>query len=68
LKDFRLEANLRQAAAIKLPVDLDSLAVHATVPGATLMPQRLEIWDSPFPDALPREEADFDLRLMRSRP
>jgi hypothetical protein len=27
--------------------------------------QRREVWDSPLPQALPREEADFDFCLVK---
>ena len=56
------------SSTIKLPVDLASIAVDGTVAGATVAAQSLQIWDSSASQALPAEEADFDLRLMRSRP
>ena len=53
--------------AVELPVDLDLIAVHTAVPGATLsMAKRLEVWDSPIAEALPREQTNFDLRLVES--
>ena len=50
--------------AIEFPGDLDAIAVHPAIPGATLTAKRLEVWDSPITETLPREEADFDLRLI----
>ena len=47
-----------------MPVDLDLIAVHTAVPGVTLTAKRLEVWDSPIAEALPREQTNFDLRLV----
>ena len=49
---------------VKLPVDLDPVAVHASVPSAAFTAQRLKIRVSSLPQTLPREKADFDLRLI----
>jgi len=49
---------------VELPVDLDLIAVHTAVPGATLTAKCLEVWKSPIAEALPREQANLDLRLV----
>ena len=51
-------------SAVELPVDLDTVAIHPPVPGFRLLAQSLEIGNSPTPQALPREDPDFDLRLI----
>ena len=46
-------------------MDLDSVPVHPPTPGAALFPQYLEIWDPSGSQALSREEANFDFRLIQ---
>jgi|ERR1035437_4397609 hypothetical protein len=50
--------------AVELPVDLDTVAIHPPVPGFRLLTQSLEIGNAPTPQTLPREDPDFDLRLI----
>jgi len=50
--------------AVEFPIDFDAVPIHAAVPGAALLAQCLEIGDSSLAQALPRKEADFDLRLI----
>ena len=51
-------------SAVEPPVDLDAVAVHAAIPCPAFPAQRLEIRDSSGAKALPREDADFDFRLV----
>jgi hypothetical protein len=50
--------------AIEFPIDLDSVPVHAAIPGSALAPKRLEIRDSPGAKTLPRENSNFDFCLV----
>src|SRR5260370_1452948 len=43
---------------------MDTVAVHAPVPGFRLLAQSFEIREPPTPQALPREDPDFDLCLI----
>jgi hypothetical protein len=51
-------------SAVEFPVDRDAVTVHPPVPSFGLSAQPLQIGDSPTTQALPREDADFDLRLI----
>ena len=51
-------------SAIEFPVDLDRVPVHSTVPCSGLAAKRSQVRDPPSAEALPREEADFDFRLV----
>jgi hypothetical protein len=50
--------------AVEFPLDLDAVAVHASVPGFRLSAQSFEITDSPVAQTLTREDPNFDLRLI----
>ena len=50
--------------SVEGPVDFDSIAVHAAVPGATLTPQSFQIGDPPGAEALAGEQTNFDFRLI----
>ena len=52
-------------STVELPVDLDTVAVHAAVPGFCLLPQSFEAGDASTTETLPREDPDFDLRLIK---
>jgi hypothetical protein len=52
-------------STVEFPVDLDTVAVHAAVPGFCLLPQGFETWDASTTETLPREYPDFDLRLIK---
>src|SRR5215831_3765985 len=49
---------------IELPGDLDPIMIHASIPSLGFPPQRLEVGDASLPQTLPREDPDFDLRLI----
>ena len=53
-----------RGSAVEFPVDRDAVTVHPPVPSFGLSAQPLQIGDSPTTQALPREDADFDLRLI----
>src|SRR5215510_13388709 len=50
--------------AIKLPCDLDVITIHAPIPGLRFLAQSLKVGNSSLSQALPREDPDFDLRLI----
>jgi hypothetical protein len=65
LKNIPLYPNLRRAdSAVESPID--AVAVHAAIPCPAFPARRLEIRDSSGAKALPREDADFDFRLVES--
>jgi len=47
-----------------LPIDLGAGAVNPAIPGPNFLAQGLQIGDSSGAEALPGEDADFDLRLI----
>jgi hypothetical protein len=49
---------------IELPGDLDTITIHPAIPGLRFLTQGIEIGDSPITQTLPREDPDFDLRLI----
>jgi hypothetical protein len=51
-------------SAIEFPDDLDLVTVHWTVPCTRFATKRSQIRDPAFAEALPREEADLDFRLV----
>ena len=51
-------------STVEFPVDLDTVAVHAAVPGFCLLTQGFETGDASITETLPREDPDFDLRLI----
>jgi hypothetical protein len=51
-------------SAIEFPVDLDFVTVHSTVPCPCFPTERSQIGDPASAEALPREKADFDFRLV----
>ena len=55
-------------SAVEFPVDLDLVTVHAAVPYPGFAAKRSQIPDSSSAEALPREEADFDFRLVEPTP
>src|SRR4029079_12025738 len=54
-----------RGSTVELPVDLDSVAIHSPIPGFSLLAPSLEIGDSSAAQTLPREDPDFDLRLIK---
>ena len=50
--------------AIEFPVDFGASAIHPAVPGSNFPAQGLQVRDSSGTEALPREDADFDFRLI----
>ena len=52
-------------STVEFPVDLDTVAVHVAVPGFCLLPQGFEVGDASIIEILPREDSDFDLRLIK---
>ena len=48
----------------KHPVDSSLGLVHSAAPGLNLFAESLYIGDSPFAEALPGQDANFDLRLI----
>jgi len=51
--------------AIELPGNLDAITIHLAIPGLRFPAQSLEIVDSSLAQTLPREDPDFDLRLIK---
>ena len=49
---------------MELPGDLDTITIHPAIPGLRFATQGFEIGDSPITQTLPREDPDFDLRLI----
>src|ERR1700756_863756 len=49
---------------VEAPVDPGAGAIDAAIPGAGFAAQGLEVGDSAAAEALAREQADFDLRLV----
>ena len=56
---------LASLVASKAPLDRDSVAIHAAVPGPSLFPQTGSISDPALAQALPGEQADCDLGLVQ---
>ena len=50
--------------AVESPVDLDSGAVHAPIPGPGLLPKHLQVRNSSGSQALPGEDPNLDLGLI----
>ena len=50
--------------AVKLPVDLDAVAIHPSIPGSGFPAQRLQVGYSSGSQTLTGEDPDFDLRLI----
>jgi hypothetical protein len=48
----------------EVPVDSGLTLIHSAVRGLDLAAQRFQIGDSSFAETLPREDANFDLRLI----
>jgi len=51
--------------AIELPGNLDVITIHSAIPGLRFPAQSLEIGDSSLAQTWPREDPDFDLRLIK---
>ncbi len=50
--------------AVEFPVDFGPVAIHSAIPRSGFPAQSLQIRDSSASQALPREDADFDFRLI----
>ena len=50
--------------AVELPVDSGAVAIHLLVPGSGFPAQSLQLGDSSTSQALPREDTNFDFRLI----
>ena len=50
--------------AIELPRDLDAITIHPAIPGLRFPAESLQVGNSSLPQTLPREDPDFDLRLI----
>jgi hypothetical protein len=50
--------------SVELPVDAGAVTSRLAIPGFYFAAESLQIGDSPGPDALPRQDADFDLSLV----
>ena len=50
--------------AVKPPVDLRAGAIHPAIPCQNLPPQDFQVGNSSGSETLPREDADFDFRLI----
>src|SRR5262245_52393593 len=51
--------------AVELPGNLDAIMIHASIPSLSFAPQRLEAGDPSLAQTLPREDSNFDLRLIQ---
>src|SRR5215831_156072 len=63
-KVFRITKLAAGSPAVEAPVDPGAGAIDAERPGAGFAAQGLEVRDSAAAQALTREQADFDLRLV----
>ena len=54
--------------AVELPVDLEAVTIHSPIPGSCFATQGLKVWDPSGAQTLPREDPDFDFRLIEPTP
>jgi hypothetical protein len=54
--------------AVELPVDVEAVTIHSPIPGLCFVTQGLEVWDPSGAQTLPREDPDFDFRLIEPTP
>ena len=66
MKEFLLVTKLAPSSlAIELLGNLDAITIHSAIPGPRFRAQSLEIGDSLLAQTWPREDPDFDLRLIK---